>query len=707
MKWAAVMAGLMAWAGAGPAGAAVVPPALTAPWGGAHGLPRVRGVTAAQLETEYAAAIETMRSEIRAIANNPAPPSFENSVLALERSGDALERVHAVYSIYTATKSDDSIRAVAAKIAPLRQALDDEVALDPVLFARVEAVYRQLPNLDLSPDARRLTEVIRDRMLRRGARLDPAAKSELSRINAELAGLQQRFAANVAKDEATRFVEVRDEDRLAGMDEADRRAAKAAAIEFGKSDSWVIRNSRPAVWSVAKRANDPSLRADVWRMWMSRGTHQGETDNAPVASAILKLRGQKAKLFGKANYAELAFEGRMVPGPRAALDLLTDAWEPVASETGRRLAAMSEIARADGLPGPIAASDYLYYAEKLKQARFGFDSKSVEPYLQVARLLDAMMWAAERTYGVSFKPLPDVDVVSPDIRVFEVKRDDRAIGFLYVDLFRRDGKQRGSWASQYRAGRSGSVLPVVALHSNAEPGLEGAPATVDYEVANVLFHEFGHALHFLANSSPYAATGPLALPWDFVETPSLLNERWLLEPATLSRLAIHSDTGEPMPVALAEKLRRVVRFDRVFSVNLDYLATALTDLRLHMMADGREIDVAAEEAKLLAQMRLPGTVDPVMRALQSFHSFAASEYAAGVYTYLWSDMLAADLAEAFVRAPGGFFDEKVAKRYYDTIMSRGARVPASQAFRDFRGRDPEARALMRRFDLGSGETRGD
>ena len=675
-----------------------IPQAQSSPaWENTNRLPRTSGWTAADVENTYRAAIESKRAEIRAIAASTEVPTFENTIAALDRSGDDLARAHAILTIYATTKSNGAISAAAARIAALRQALEDETAQNRLLFDRVDTVFRALPASALDEEARQLTMVTRAAFVRQGALLDAASKTRLTSVNAQLAVLQQRFAQNLARDEVTLFVEVTDEAQLAGIPEADKAVARAAAVERGTGDRWVIRNTRPAVWSVAKYARDRVLRAKVWQMWMSRGDQRGETDNRPVTRDILRLRGEQASLLGYPNFAVRAFDGRMVAGPKAALQLLMQTWKPVYEATSLRLAEMQKIADRDK-NGAIRNSDWLYYGEQLRRQRFAFDSKTIQPYFQVPKLLEGMMWAAERTYGFTFEKLGDADVVSPDIEVFRVRRRGHMLGVLYVDLYRRDGKQRGSWASQYQVARAGSALPIVALHSNAEHSLDGRPAVVDYEVANVVFHEFGHVLHTLSSTARFAGTGSTAGPWDFVETPSLLNERWLLEPEVLSRVARHRHTGLPMPAELADKLRQVVKFDRVFSVNLDYLATAIVDLRLHLLADGRDVDVAVEEAKVLKEIGLPDAIDPTLRALHASHTFSPS-YAAGVYTYLWSDMLAADLGAAFQSARGGLFDRKVADRYFDTILSQGAKRPVADMFRSFRGRDPDPGALFRRFGL--------
>jgi peptidyl-dipeptidase Dcp len=361
---------------------------------------------------------------------------------------------------------------------------------------------------------------------------------------------------------------------------------------------------------------------------------------------------------------------------------------------------LQQLADADHTGITIAPWDKLYYAEKYRQQEFGLDGDAVRPYLALQNVLDGMMWAAGRTYGLSFRELKGVPVMAADVRVYEVSRAKTIVGVLYVDVFQRRGKGPASWTEEFRSAERGpaNVLPVATLYSNVVHPADGSPPLLSWEVANVLFHEFGHALHMLSNGARYRALGSLHVPWDFIEVPSLLNERWLLDRGVLTRFARHYQTGEPMPTALIDKVERSLKHDRVFSVNLEYLATALVDLRIHQLADGRSIDAVEEERRILAELDTPPAVTPLLPVSSAFHTFTEA-YGAGVYTYLWSDAIAADIAEAFLAAPGGLYDQGVAARYRRTILEAGNTRPMQEAFREFRGHDPDPDALFRRFDL--------
>jgi peptidyl-dipeptidase Dcp len=670
---------------------------LTA-WPG--GLPPLSLATPPALEAALTAAMARKRAEVGAILADPAAPTFANTVLALEDSGDDLARLTAILDLFTTTQSDDAVKALESRVRPQFQALDDEVLLDPRLYARIEAVRHALP---ADPDDRRLVEVTHDRMVRAGAELTPETKQTLTGLNARITELRTQFNRHLADEESTQIVTVTDAARLRGLSERDVKAAKQAAVDLGKPDAWVVHNRRPEVWAVATRAQDRSLRQQVWTQWMRRGQNPGPNDNAAVTSEILTLRGQKAKLFGYASYADYALADRMARTPRIALDALQKTYDAVRPITVARLAEMQALAKAEGADFTIEGWDYLYYEAKLREASFAIDAEQVQAHLQLDKMIEAMMWSAGRLYGYRFTELAGVDLVSPDIRVFRVDKAGREVGIIYLDLYFRAGKQRGSWTTQYRVAQTRPgrrVVPITSVVSSVPAAPAGEITTVPLEIANVLFHEFGHALHMISSASPYVSTGSVRVAWDFIEVPSLFNERWLFDAELLARFALNAKTGQPMPPEMIERLRAAARFDRVFSVTLAYLGTALVDLKTHMIADGRTIDVAAEEARILREADMPPAIDLTLRALHSFHMFSES-YAAGVYSYLWSDMIAADIAEAFTQAPDGPYARAVADLWFDQILSRGDRVPIEQAFREFRGREPDPGALMRKFGIGA------
>ena len=677
--------------------------ALLAPWGGAHGLPPFDQASPAAIEAAVQAAMKAKRLEIQAIASNASAPSFQNTLEALEDSGRALKRINAIFNVFSASMSVGEMPAVVRRIAPLLSALEDEIAHSAPLFARVEAVWSDGSGVGLNAQQFRLVQVVRDRMIRQGAGLCSADKARLQEINSQLATLSARYNQNLIDEQAQLAVFIDDAAGLGGLSDGQLSGMAAEASERGRSGQWAVPCARPAVWQFLIHSTHRDLRERVWRMWTNRGDSAGDFDNKPLLAKMLNLRGMKARLLGFPSFAHLITADRMAGTPEAALELLQRTWQDVLPITRTQIAELQAIADAEGQGIDLAPWDRLHYSEKLRRARFCFDSDAVKPFLQLDAVIQAMFWCAGRMHGLVFRELNDIPIVHPSVRVFEVINGEKPVGVLYFDLFNRPGKVHGSYQSEYRSAESfrGKVLPISSINSSLPPVQAGAPALLPWEYANVFFHEFGHALHMLCNSCAYPTLGSMGVAWDFVELPALINERWLGNHEVLQRFACHYETGEPIPGALMDALARATKFDRIFALNLDYLAPAIVDLRLHLMADGeagRVIDAIAVERQTLTELGMPAAWDQIMRVTHNAHCFGGG-YAAGLYSYLWAEVMAADAAEYFAQSPGGFFDGAAAQQWMRTVLSVGTQVPAEQAYRNFRGRNPDPLALLRRFDL--------
>jgi peptidyl-dipeptidase Dcp len=650
------------------------------------GLPPFDRTTPAGIEADFIAALAAKRAEIERVATDMAAPGFANVIEAIEACGRALRRIDVLRQMQVTTAASPEMQAVNARLASLGAELDVEIAQDRRLFDRIEAVAAG----PLEPEQRRLAEQLLQRFVRGGARLDEGDQAELRRLNERIAALQARFHANLLSEAEALAVEVDDRDRLGGIAETALAQAAALAGRRGRPGTWAFAANRPAVMAVLQRAHDRDLRRQVWAMWVGRGANDGLHDNRPVVNEIIASRAVLARLMGYASYAELACTPRMAGTPERARDLLERIWAHVRRVTEADLAALGD---------DVEPWDRLYLAERMKAERFGFDADAVRDHLSLDAVLAAAFDAAGALHGLSFHAMPDAPRLHPDIRVFEVRRGDEPIGALWLDLIARQGKGHGSWQSELRSAESfdGKVLPLSCIVSSNTPARDGEPVLLAWEYANVLFHEFGHALHMLMSRARYPSLGSTSVAWDFVEVPALLNERWLLDRSLLRRFARHHATGEPMPDATIDALEAAVRHDRVFSVTADYLATALVDLAIHGAEPG---DAQAIEARVLAEMNMPRAIDPMMYVTHCFHSFT-DVYAAGVYSYLWADVMAADIAEAFTASPDGLYDAETAARWRETMLEIGASIPADDAFRAFRGRDPDGDALLRRFDLAA------
>jgi len=675
--------------------------ALLGPWKGPYGgLPPFDVATPAAIERAFGIALERKRAEVRAITDDPAPPTFENTIEALEDSGRELRRVSVVYQVFASTMGTPQMREAERNVAPLLPVLEDEVAHDDALFARIESVWQGREAEGLTKEQARLTELLRDRLKRRGAGLPPEAKRRLGEINARVAALQARFSQNLVTDQDSQTVFIEDEDGLDGLGEEQRLAAAQAATERGRPGIWAIPNKRPAVWPFLTKSRRRDLREKVWRMWTMRGDNPGESDNKPLIAEILRLRGEKAGLLGFPSFAHFATADRMARTPEAALELMRKTWEAVIGPTRALVADLQAIADSEGAGIQIAPWDRLFYSAKLRKSRFDLDADAVRQHLELESVLAAIFWAAGRVHGLAFRQLHDAPVCHPSIRVFELSRAGEPIGLLWLDVLGRPGKMHGSWQAEYRTAESfrGRVLPISSVNSGLPAPRAGEPVLLPWEYANVLFHEFGHALHTLLSEARYPSLGSVAVPWDFVELPSFLNERWLLDHELLARFARLRGIGEPISEALVDSIERALRFDRVLTLNLDFLGGAIVDMRMHLLADGRDVDAVRLEEETLADLGMPEAWDLIMRVPHCWHSISDS-YPAGLYSYLWSDVMTADVAEAFLSSPGGLYDAETAERWRRTILSVGTSVPAEEAFRNFMGSDPDPGALLRRFGL--------
>jgi peptidyl-dipeptidase Dcp len=651
-------------------------------------------------------AVELKRGEIRAISANPERPSFENTIVALENAGRELNRIDCLYRVHSATLNTDVMRRIEPRIAPLLPALEDEIAHDDALFARVSRVRDTASAAGLSSEEQRLLDVTYDRFRRHGAGRPNPVKRRLSSIHRQLAGLYAAFGQHLLIEQENGMVILESEADLEGLSASARRLAATSARKRELPGKWVITNDRAAALPFLTQSTRRELREKVWRMWAMRGENRGPTDNRSLVAEILRLRGEQAKLLGFPSYAHWALADRMAATPEKAMALLRRVWNRALDPAREQLTHLQALAGQEGSRFQIAPWDHLHYLEKLRRARFDLDEERVTAHLELGNLCQAAFWAAGRLHGLTFTDIPGVPVPHADVRVIEVRRAGEPAGIIWLDLFARTGKRPGGWMMEYRNGETfrGRCLPLVSINMNLLRPAADTPVLLTWEFAAIVFHELGHALHALSSEVRYPSLAWNRVAWDFVELPSRLNERWLETREVLERFALDPNTGQPPTAALAQKIARTRTFDR--TAILRYLAAAIVDLGIHLRADGREIDPLAVEAELLAGIGMPAEITPAHRVTHFAHCFGDDRYAAGYYSYLWADAMAADAAESFTESPGGLYDISTATRWWQTVLRVGNSVPAAKAFRNFRGRDLDPEALMRRLDLGATEPTG-
>jgi peptidyl-dipeptidase Dcp len=674
---------------------------LLRPWAGPFGgVPPFDQASPALLAPALEEGMALHLQELQAIADNPAPPTFENTIAAMERSGRALDRAATVYYIYGSTLSDDAVQQVERDIEPKLAAFRDRITQNEKLFKRIAAVYATRESAGLTPEQQRLTWLVHNNFVRAGAKLDASAKQRLAEINQSLAGLFTRFSQNLLADESERFLVLQSEADLAGLPESLRAGFAADAERRGQKGKWIVANTRSSVEPFLTYSTRRELREKVWRTFVNRGDNGDARDNNALIGEILQLRAERAGLLGYATHAHWRLEDSMARTPERAMELMEAVWKPAVLRVREEVADMQKLADAESAGIRIEPWDYRYYAEKVRKAKYDLDTNELKPYLQLEKLREGMFYVAGELFGMRFSELAagTVPVYHPDVRVWRV--DDAAgklVGLWYFDPYARVGKQSGAWMNAYRNQErfDGAVTTIVSNNSNFVKGKPGEPVLISWDDAVTLFHEFGHALHGLSSNVTYPSVSGTNVARDYVEFPSQLLEHWLPVKEVLDRFAVHYQTGKPIPAELVAKVERAKTFNQGFAT-VEYLSAALIDMKLHLAArkDSR-IDADAFERETLTALGMPKEIVMRHRTPQFGHVFSGDGYSAGYYSYLWADTLTADAWDAFVESKGAW-DKDVAQRLRDNVFSIGNTRDPADAYRSFRGRDPGIEALMRK-----------
>lgn len=679
-----------------PALAAVSANPLTQPWTGPFGgVPAFDKVKVADFQGAIELALAAERAEIDAIAGNKAPPTFANTIEALELTGQMTSRVLTYYFIWTNTLASPDVQKVEEAVEPLLAAHQDAILQNAGLFRRIDEVYTRGDHAGLTPEQRRLMWLHHTRFVRAGARLTGPQKTRVAAINQELAGLFTRFSQNLLADETDYVLYLKTEAELTGLPDDVRAAAASAAEARGRKGEWAILNTRSSMDPFLTYSARRDLREKVWRTFYSRGDNGDAKDNNGLIRQILKLRAERAKLLGYATHAHWRLADSMAGSPEKAMELMTRVWPAAIARVREEVAEMQVLADTEKLGVKIEPWDYRYYAEKVRAAKYDLDMNEVKGYMQLDNLREGMFWAAGQLFGFAFEEVKGLPVAHPDIRIWEVKgRGGEHVGLWYFDPYARPGKRSGAWMNSYRDQRTfgGRVTTIVSNNSNFVKGAPGEPVLISWDDANTLFHEFGHALHGLCSAVTYPSLSGTNVPRDYVEFPSQVLEHWLPTPEVLNRFALHHRTGKPMPAELAARIEKASTFRQGFEVT-EYLSSALIDMKLHLAGDA-DIDPRAFEKDELAKLGMPRELPMRHRTPQFQHIFSGDGYSAGYYSYLWSEVIALDAFEAFTEA-GGPYDKALARRLQDTVMSVGNTLDPAQQYRNFRGREPDVKAYLR------------
>ena len=673
---------------------------LLAEWTGPYGgVPAFDKMDVALIEDAMDQGMAMHLAELDAIGANPEAATFENTILAMERSGKIIDRTWTYWGILSSNLSTPEFRLIQESMAPRLSDYRSKILQNEALFARIKSVYEGDEYSSLEPQQQRLVWLIYDSFASQGATLEGEAKENYAAINSRLAELYTRFANNVLADEEGYVTWLTSED-LDGLPDSVKNAAAAAATERNEEGRWAIINTRSSMDPFLTYSSNRGLREQVWRKYYSRGNNGDEYDNNAIIKEILQLRDQRVALLGYDNYAEWRLQNRMAKTPERAIALMENVWPAAVARVGEEVSEMQALADSEGAGIRIEPWDYRYYAEKVRRARYELDSDEVKQYLQLDKLREAMFFVAGEIFGFDFAPVTpgSVPVFHPDVRVWEVKAraSGEHVGLWYLDPYARTGKRSGAWATSYRSHESfdGKKNVLSANNSNFTESAEGQPSLISWDDAETLFHEFGHALHSLSSTVAYPTLNSGVR--DYTELQSQVLERWLSTDEVINRFLVHYETGEPMPAELITKIKNAANFNEGFRTT-EYLASALVDMKYHT-TDPETIEPQAFEAQTLAELGMPKELPMRHRSTQFGHIFSGEGYAAAYYGYMWADVLAADTAEAFAEAPGGFFDKEVASNMVSKLFAVRNAIDPEEAYRDFRGRDARVEALMR--DLG-------
>ncbi|WP_428374499.1 M3 family metallopeptidase [Lichenicoccus sp.] len=662
------------------------------------GAPPFDRIRPEHFEPAFAQAMRTHLAEIAAIGADPRPPSFANTIEAMQRSGRDLERIGMVFSNLVASLGGAALEAVEVTMSPRLAQHGMRVSLDPALFARVAALHAARDALALATDQRRLLDRVHLGFVRSGAALDAAGRARMTAISERLAVLHTQFGQNVLHDEKAWQLELGPDD-LDGLPDFLVQSAAQTAAERG-ARGHVVTLSRSLIEPFLSFSARRDLRQVAHQAWIARGMHAGPHDNRPLIPEILGLRAERARLLGYATYADYGLADTMAGTPDAVAGLLGKVWEPARAKAAAERDRLLTAARAEGFNDALAAWDWRYYAERVRRADYALDETEMKPYFLLENMQRAAFDTATKLFGIAFTPRPEVPVYHPDVRAYEVTRSTEHgggehVGLFLVDHFARPDKRSGAWMSSYRDQErlDAPVSPIIVNNNNFA---KSDPTLLSFDDARTLFHEFGHALHGLLSQVRYPGQSGTSVRRDFVEFPSQVYEHWFSLPETLQTYARHHATGEPISEALVARLLAARGFNQGFGT-IEYTAAALIDMELHSHPAPETIDIEAFERQFCARIGMPEEIGIRHRPAHFQHLFAGGGYAAGYYSYMWSEVLDADGFEAFTEA-GDPFDPAIAARLH-AVLSAGDTEDPMALYVGFRGRAPSTAALLRARDL--------
>ncbi len=679
---------------------------LLAEWHTDFGVPPFDLIRNEHYEPAFREAMARHKAEIEAIVNHPEPPTFENTIVALERSGALLRRVSRVFGAVNAAHTNDTLQAVDRTLAPLRAAHSDDITLNPILWERVRTVFEQRAELGLDAEQERLLEETHKRFVRAGAALSEVAKARVREINGELAELTTRFGDNVLAETNAFELLVTDSADLGNLPANLVSLAAEKARAAGHPQGWLFTLDRPSIEPFLDASPNRDLRRQIFTAYLMRGDNDNERDNKKILARIAALRAEKAALMGYPTHAHFVLADAMAETPERVMAFLEQVWKPALEVAKKERSDLQALMNQEGVAGKLEGWDWRHYTEKVRKARYDLDQEALLPYFEVNAVRDGVFMVAGRLYGLTFHERPELPRWHPDQQVFEVREaDGRHLGVLYLDFFARPSKRQGAWMNSLRVQSKldGPVSPIVTVNFNFPAPAGGQPSLIGLDNALTLAHEMGHALHGLLSDVTYESLAGTAVPRDFVELPSQIMENWMTEPEVLRAYARHYQTGEPLPDAVIEKIQASATFNQGFAT-VEFIAAAFLDMAWHTLSRPVEHEARAFEQDEMARIGLIPEIPPRYRSTYFNHIFSGG-YSAGYYSYLWAEVLDKDAFQAF-KETGNLFHPEVAARFRREILARGGTRPGMELYRNFRGREPSIQALLEARGLTGSENGG-
>ncbi len=664
-------------------------PFLT-PWTTEFALPPFDQITDQDFAPAFDAAFTQSRAAITKIADDPATPTFANTIEGLERADTLMDKVAGVFFNLTGSDSNRTLEALQRDLSPKFAAFQSETMMNAALFDRVKTLYDDHTNLGLTPEQDRVLELYHRMFIRAGAALKGSDRQRLAQVTERLAVLGTAFTQNLLADERDWFLPLTADD-LDGLPQFLIDAAAEAASERGK-DGYVITLSRSLIVPFLQFSTRRDLREIAFKAWGARGENGGETDNRALVTETLKLRQERAQLLGYDSFADYKLEPEMAKTPEKVRDLLMAVWQPAKAQAEADADILTTMMQAEGINGDLAPWDWRHYAEKRRLAEHALNEAELKPYFQLDRMIEAQFDVANRLFGLEFRPLA-APLYHKDARAWEVLKDGKHLAVFIGDYFARPSKRSGAWCSRFRSQSrlDGDIRPITVNVCNFAKAPKGQPSLLTFDDAHTLFHEFGHALHSMMSDVTYQMIAGTSVARDFVELPSQLFEHWLTVPEILTRFATHAETGQPIPQDVLNRLLAARNFDQGFAT-VEYTASALVDLEFHLGT--APADPMARQDQVLADLGMPAAIKMRHATPHFAHVFAGDGYSSGYYSYMWSEVMDADAFAAFEET-GDPFDPEMADKLARHIYSAGGRAEADQLYRAFRGQLPGVEALLK------------